>query len=247
MENLPSPDFIVSFYHGVRFYQSSAKNIIEFKIPNRISEDYRFRENVTRSGDFLVYQKQLSANMSQTVDTAVRNLYIHALECLKRCTQVRDDAKLDPETIYPIIIKSNQSPSTLSTPHSPTNSMYGSVNTFSSTVKDFKSPSSIGNESKASITRSRSKALLLQRDNGLRDSFRDSKASLGNASTISISHKFTPKHIPKVGWCVQTPDRRFCILFEDGTHLIVNPKGLTLDYSCDELKRYFLFNQLQNR
>ena len=233
MENLPCPDFIVSFYNGIRYYQSVSRNVFDFKIPKKLMSSFQFKIPLQNNGEYSIYQRALGSSNCDDIDSAIKDFYIHAQECLKRCLQVSELATKDVKTSYPIIIKSNQSAQATQRPPSPTNSLYGSVNTFSSTIKNIKSPRSI---ERADIIRPRVKPPFssLSRNTELRDSFRDSKVSIGNTSTISISQKFTPKHISNIGWCVQTPDRKFCILFGDGVHLIVNPKGLALEYCGDD-------------
>ena len=234
MENLPTPDFFVHFYNGVRLYHSLSKNLVEFKIPRNLRQDYKLGDKFKDSGENLVFQKSINSINKSEMDLSVRGLYEHAQECFRKCTEFSQQAEKDPKATYPIIIKSQQSPADVSRSNSPTNSMHGSINTFSSTVKDCHSPYAVSSSS------TRMKPPLSSRRNAdLRETFRDSKASNGNSSTISISHKFTPKYIANVGWCVQTPDRKYCILFGDGVNMIVNPKGLMLEYTTDQTYRYF--------
>jgi hypothetical protein len=240
MENTPDADFSVTFYTGEKGLIVGSKNTIEFKIPQSIRNNYPMRGTYTIIDNHIVYKIALNGDTKNLIEPSLQNLYIHIEECRKRCMEVEIQAQGDPNAKYPIILKAHQIQSNhqVARAHSPPTSIYPSVNTFSSSVKVSRKEGSNRNSSqevsKPPISGFKSKS-------NISPGFRDSRTSYRNEtlSTVSTAHKFAPQYLADVGWCVQTPDRRYSLLFNDGVQLVVNPKGLSLEYYGDGHQMYF--------
>lgn len=56
------------------------------------------------------------------------------------------------------------------------------------------------------------------------------------SKALPVKPKFTPFYIPLTGWCVQTPDRMYTMLFNDGVQVIVDPKTQRMRYYGEEME-----------
>jgi hypothetical protein len=225
MENIPSPDFVIAFYNNLRIIYSGSTKLFQVKIPSNLISQYPLRKAQSRS----------DGSVSSTInfekgdaEPALEEVLKHFKECIRQCMEISESGAKDPFTKYPMILKANQSPSKAFTsgkfsPPLSTNT----VNTFSTSIQRTESKSvaseQISLRPPLITSTSKSRTYL--------NSARDSRLSHQSEalSTCSISN-FTPNFIPDIGWCVQTPDKRFAMLFQDGIQLIVNPKTHSLEY-----------------
>lgn len=226
MENIPKPDFVIAFYNNLRIIYSGRTKLFQVKIPSDLMPQYPLKNSQSRSDGSILSILDLEKN---DVEPALEEVMNHFKECIRQCMEINECASKDPLTKYPLILKANQSPSKpftsgKSSPPLSTNT----VNTFSTSFQNREAKSGFSEQisSRPPLVNSTSKSRTYL------NSARDSRLSHRSEalSTCSSLSNFNPNFIPDIGWCVQTPDKRFAMLFQDGVQLIVNPKTHSLDY-----------------
>jgi polo-like kinase 4 len=226
MENEPVGDIVASFYTSEKLTFLRSKNELEIKIPTEMLGRYECRKLKEQKDGTFMYTVQMSHGSQ--VDPVFEQLFQHTERCLKHCLEV--EAHPDGDSKYPIIIKSTQSPSKNILPRSqsPPTSLHPSVSTFSTSYQTSKSVTS------GAKSRIEDRQPLYTTPKKLPTDLNRSKISLHNsglASSGSLNNaEFQPKFLENIGWCVQMPDKRFSMLFNDGLQVIMNPKTHSLEY-----------------
>ncbi|KAJ2997891.1 hypothetical protein HDV02_005076 [Globomyces sp. JEL0801] len=222
MENLPTPDFDLVFYDGIRAHTFGASKILEIKVPSSLARNYRTENVETLADGSIKYTFNLGTNDASSMEPKFVQIFKHAQDCLRNCFEIEEKGKKDPQVTYPMILKSQQTPPVRDTrPNSPPPSVHPSTTSiFTSSIPTatyYDRKSSQPNEQSQSHvnlpTQSKSQIELHQ--------------SISNSDQ---SYNFNPKYLKDVGWCVLTPKGDFSLLFQDGIQLLVNPKSQTVEY-----------------
>jgi hypothetical protein len=116
MENGPPADFEMYFYNGVRVHNSVVKSQLQIKIPAK-SE---------RQESPVIHTIDTTPGKRLSVPQELTSIFQHVQECLRQCVDIEKSGKLDPNTTYPVILKSSSctadtkdtSPTPQSTAHS---------------------------------------------------------------------------------------------------------------------------------
>jgi hypothetical protein len=233
MENQPLGDIIASFYSGAKVTLYRSKNQLEIKISRDAARTFQCIGLKEQKDGSFVYSVQLSKHSD--IDPAFQQLFEHTKRCLQHCLDAEKENVEDGK--YPVIIKSNQSPSkNVLRPQSPSTSIHPSVNTFSTSFQDSKS---VAQRPKSRIE---DRPPLQRITNKVPIDLQRSKASLQNSGFVSsgptTQTDFQPKFLDSIGWCVQMPDKRFSMLFNDGVQVIMNPKTHSLAYVGESISEY---------
>jgi hypothetical protein len=228
MENLPKPDFVCSFYNGIRITISGSTRLYTIKINPDLTSQYPLNSKETKADGTMVCCLKESNIHSEP---SLHDIFAHVEICCRRCTEINEKCSLDPSAKYPMIFKANQSPTRgNSRPLSPATSLQPSINTFSTSRgisnRDQRINRGASISSKMPLFTSKSRTYL----NSTKDSQNQRIEAISSCSGLSTAKLFTPKYLSKIGWCVQTPDKRFAMLFDDGIQLNVDPKTHSLEY-----------------
>jgi hypothetical protein len=227
MENFPRGDFEMNFYNGPKIHISTNRR--EFTI-----------KNSSQSTKPEVFFFDPSKPDSINLDPSQVPIFRHAQECLKQCLEVEMSSLEDPNTRFPLIIKSSRCQNgEYNRAASPNPSLHPSaLSSYSASAVSVSGKSKDG-EKKSSRVSSES-GYALSKCGG---------AQRSNASAISGCDKEpSTYHIPGTGWLLKFSERRFLMLFDDGLMVKIDAKDQTLHLIDSRLKtqeRYIFYSKLK--
>ena len=244
MENVPVGNFEVTFYEGVRvsILPSNEYGNYRIKVPKELAEQYEVMDSVLEQDGSRKY------SLKNEIPAQFSLLIKHALECERLCRDIEAKIKSSKSQKYPLILKSNQSPTPttpgkyLSRPNSPPTSIHPSQATSFHGARSIPSSSFYGNQGAPSVDTSKRPLMSISQRSSVKrpplgphqprqSTNVASEGASVSASVVSKSSSATPIHfLENVGWCVQTNDKKFSMLFHDGVKVVVDPKSKTLEY-----------------
>ncbi|KAJ3350144.1 Serine/threonine-protein kinase plk4 [Kappamyces sp. JEL0680] len=219
MENAPNPSFEIGFYDGVKVLAN--KSHYTAKVPKALASLYASCRQAIQQQDGSLHYSVHLADETKAIDPVFANAIRHSQECVRQCLDINKRVSGSKSQKYPLILKSNQSPTSarngaVSRPNSPPTSIHPSQASFYTVT-----PSEDGRRRRPVPSSGPPRSILSD----------SRRFETNNASSISLKPTAHQAHfLANVGWCVQTVDKQYSMLFTDGTQLLVNPKTKGLEF-----------------
>ena len=241
MENEPFADFEMTFYTGVKIHNSAARKELTMKIPVGSSSKPDTFETIRID---MTRPDLVGLTSSQAV------LFKHVQDCIRQCIDVEKSSRLDPTTKYPIILKSsrcqNESPGRHRS-SSPSPSIHPSAISSYSVSRMSHTGRSTQGSSRRSIGNFNLEINLINL--GARSDVSSGRAPTATGAEVrksaiqsnaSVTSLQTAEHtlhfLENVGWLIKFSERRFLMLFMDGTSVRIDAKEQTLEYKDSTMK-----------